>query len=89
MSVSCAATSRSWPAHRISQPALSTALSPLLLRAPLSLAFSQGAVMACGGAILSWLAGDAHEGTGRCGCVKGGTKTSMIIKSSKMTDWQT
>lgn len=37
-------------------PVLSAALSSLLLRAPLSLAFWQGAAMVCGGAILCWLA---------------------------------
>ncbi len=37
-------------------PVLSAALSTLLLRAPLSLAFWQGAAMVCGGAILCWLA---------------------------------
>lgn len=37
-------------------PILSAALSTLLLRAPLSLAFWQGAVMVCAGAILCWLA---------------------------------
>jgi drug/metabolite transporter (DMT)-like permease len=37
-------------------PVLSAALSALLLRAPLSLAFWQGAAMVCGGAILCWLA---------------------------------
>jgi len=37
-------------------PVLSAALSTLLLHAPLSLAFWQGAAMVCGGAILSWLA---------------------------------
>jgi drug/metabolite transporter (DMT)-like permease len=37
-------------------PVLSAALSSLALRAPLSLAFWQGAAMVCGGAILCWLA---------------------------------
>jgi drug/metabolite transporter (DMT)-like permease len=37
-------------------PVLSAALSTFLLRAPLSLAFWQGAAMVCGGAILCWLA---------------------------------
>jgi len=37
-------------------PVLSAALSSLLLHAPLSLAFWQGAAMVCGGAILCWLA---------------------------------
>lgn len=37
-------------------PVFSAALSTLLLRAPLSLAFWQGAAMVCGGAILCWLA---------------------------------
>jgi drug/metabolite transporter (DMT)-like permease len=37
-------------------PVLSAALSALLLRAPLSLAFWQGAAMVCGGAVLCWLA---------------------------------
>ncbi|WP_440967663.1 aromatic amino acid DMT transporter YddG [Massilia sp. GER05] len=37
-------------------PVLSAALSARLLRAPLSLAFWQGAAMVCGGAILCWLA---------------------------------
>jgi drug/metabolite transporter (DMT)-like permease len=37
-------------------PVLSAALSALLLRTPLSLAFWQGAAMVCGGAILCWLA---------------------------------
>ena len=37
-------------------PVLSAALSTLLLRAPLSLAFWQGAAMVCGGAILCWVA---------------------------------
>ena len=37
-------------------PVLSAALSTVLLRAPLSLAFWQGAAMVCGGAILCWLA---------------------------------
>ncbi len=37
-------------------PVLSAALSSLLLRAPLSAVFWQGALMVCGGAILCWLA---------------------------------
>ena len=37
-------------------PVLSAALSSLLLRAPLSMAFWQGSAMVCGGAILCWLA---------------------------------
>jgi drug/metabolite transporter (DMT)-like permease len=37
-------------------PVLSAALSAILLRAPLSWAFWQGAAMVCGGAILCWLA---------------------------------
>lgn len=37
-------------------PVLSSALSALLLRTPLSWAFWQGAGMVCGGAILCWLA---------------------------------
>ena len=37
-------------------PVLSAALSSLLLRAPLSVAFWQGSAMVCGGAILCWLA---------------------------------
>lgn len=37
-------------------PVLSAALSTLLLHAPLSLAFWQGAAMVCGGAILCWFA---------------------------------
>lgn len=37
-------------------PVLSAALSTLLLRAPLTPAFWQGAAMVCGGAILCWLA---------------------------------
>lgn len=37
-------------------PVLSAALSTVLLRAPLSWAFWQGAAMVCGGAILCWLA---------------------------------
>lgn len=37
-------------------PVLSAALSSLLLRAPLSLAFWQGAAMVCGGAVLCWRA---------------------------------
>jgi drug/metabolite transporter (DMT)-like permease len=42
-------------------PVLSAALSALLLRAPLSLAFWQGAAMVCGGAILCWLATRANR----------------------------
>lgn len=42
-------------------PVLSAALSTLLLRAPLSLAFWQGAAMVCGGAILCWLATRARR----------------------------
>ncbi|WP_326535716.1 aromatic amino acid DMT transporter YddG [Pseudorhodoferax sp.] len=52
-------------------PVLSAALAATLLRAPLSLAFWQGASMVCGGSILCWLAtrtagqrkaaGDAHS----------------------------
>ncbi|HEX8478606.1 MAG TPA: aromatic amino acid DMT transporter YddG [Telluria sp.] len=45
-------------------PVLSAALSMLLLRAPLSLAFWQGATMVCGGAILSWLATRAKSRVG-------------------------
>ena len=37
-------------------PVLSAALSTLLLRAPLSLSFWQGAAMVCGGAVLCWIA---------------------------------
>jgi drug/metabolite transporter (DMT)-like permease len=37
-------------------PVLSAALSSLVLHAPLSMAFWQGAAMVCGGAILCWLA---------------------------------
>lgn len=37
-------------------PVLSAALSTLLLQAPLSTAFWQGAAMVCGGAMLCWLA---------------------------------
>jgi len=37
-------------------PVFSAALSMLLLRTPLSMAFWQGAAMVCGGAILCWLA---------------------------------
>ena len=37
-------------------PVFSAALSMLVLRTPLSLAFWQGAAMVCGGAILCWLA---------------------------------
>jgi drug/metabolite transporter (DMT)-like permease len=44
-------------------PVLSAALSTLLLRAPLSLAFWQGAAMVCGGAILCWLATPASATT--------------------------
>lgn len=42
-------------------PVLSAALSTMLLRAPLSLAFWQGAAMVCGGAILCWLATRAKK----------------------------
>lgn len=42
-------------------PVLSAALSTLLLRAPLSWAFWQGAAMVCGGAILCWLATRARN----------------------------
>jgi len=42
-------------------PVFSAALSSLLLRAPLSLAFWQGAAMVCGGAILCWLATRARH----------------------------
>jgi drug/metabolite transporter (DMT)-like permease len=42
-------------------PVLSAALSTLLLRAPLSLAFWQGAAMVCGGALLCWLATRANR----------------------------
>ena len=42
-------------------PVLSAALSALLLRAPLSLAFWQGAAMVCGGAMLCWLATRANR----------------------------
>lgn len=42
-------------------PVLSAALSSLLLRTPLSLAFWQGAAMVCGGAILCWLATRARR----------------------------
>lgn len=42
-------------------PVLSAALSSLLLRAPLSLAFWQGAAMVCGGAVLCWLATRARR----------------------------
>jgi drug/metabolite transporter (DMT)-like permease len=42
-------------------PVLSAALSTLLLRAPLSRAFWQGAAMVCGGAILCWLATRAQH----------------------------
>ncbi|GGH60017.1 hypothetical protein GCM10010975_22280 [Comamonas phosphati] len=44
-------------------PVLSAALSTLLLRAPLSLAFWQGAAMVCGGAILCWFATRARRST--------------------------
>ncbi len=37
-------------------PVLSAALSTLLLKAPLSVAFWQGSAMVCGGAILCWVA---------------------------------
>ena len=46
-------------------PVLSAALSTLLLRAPLSLAFWQGAAMVCGGAILCWLATRAPRRAGQ------------------------
>jgi drug/metabolite transporter (DMT)-like permease len=42
-------------------PVLSAALSAWLLRAPLPLAFWQGAAMVCGGAILCWLATRANR----------------------------
>ncbi|PHV33312.1 aromatic amino acid DMT transporter YddG [Janthinobacterium rivuli] len=42
-------------------PVLSAALSSLLLRTPLSLAFWQGSAMVCGGAILCWLATRARR----------------------------
>lgn len=42
-------------------PVLSAALSTLLLKAPLSLAFWQGAAMVCGGAILCWFATRAKK----------------------------
>jgi drug/metabolite transporter (DMT)-like permease len=42
-------------------PVLSAALSTLMLHAPLSLAFWQGAAMVCGGAILCWLATRARR----------------------------
>jgi drug/metabolite transporter (DMT)-like permease len=42
-------------------PVLSAALSSLLLRTPLSVAFWQGAAMVCGGAILCWLATRARR----------------------------
>lgn len=42
-------------------PVLSAAFSTLLLRAPLPLAFWQGAAMVCGGAILCWLATRARR----------------------------
>lgn len=44
-------------------PVLSAAFSTLLLRAPLPLAFWQGAAMVCGGAILCWLATRARRAT--------------------------
>lgn len=50
-------------------PVLSAALSTLLLRAPLSGAFWQGAGMVCGGAILCWLATRAGR-VGRVGADK-------------------
>lgn len=43
-------------------PVLSVALAALLLRVPLSLAFWQGVVMVCGGAILCWLATRVPDG---------------------------
>ena len=46
-------------------PVLSAALSTLLLHAPLSLAFWQGAAMVCGGAILCWFATRAPRRTAR------------------------
>lgn len=42
-------------------PVLSAALSTLLLRTPLPLAFWQGAAMVCGGAVLCWLATRAQR----------------------------
>jgi drug/metabolite transporter (DMT)-like permease len=42
-------------------PVLSAALSSLLLRTPLSVAFWQGAAMVCGGAILCWMATRARR----------------------------
>jgi drug/metabolite transporter (DMT)-like permease len=42
-------------------PVFSAALSTLLLRTPLSLAFWQGAAMVCGGAVLCWLATRAPQ----------------------------
>ena len=42
-------------------PVLSAALSTLLLRAPLSIAFWQGSAMVCGGAILCWVATRARR----------------------------
>jgi drug/metabolite transporter (DMT)-like permease len=44
-------------------PVLSAALSSMLLRAPLSWAFWQGAAMVCGGAILCWLATRTRRGS--------------------------
>ncbi|OBV37991.1 aromatic amino acid DMT transporter YddG [Janthinobacterium psychrotolerans] len=44
-------------------PVLSAALSTMLLRAPLSNAFWQGAAMVCGGAVLCWLATRARRGS--------------------------
>jgi drug/metabolite transporter (DMT)-like permease len=44
-------------------PVLSAALSSMLLRAPLSWAFWQGAAMVCGGAILCWLATRTRHGS--------------------------
>lgn len=44
-------------------PVFSAALSTLLLRTPLALAFWQGAAMVCGGAILCWFATRAPRAT--------------------------
>ena len=46
-------------------PVLSAALSTLLLRAPLSIAFWQGSAMVCGGAILCWVATRARRASGK------------------------
>ncbi|WP_426076346.1 aromatic amino acid DMT transporter YddG [Janthinobacterium sp. PSPC3-1] len=46
-------------------PVLSAALSTLLLRAPLSIAFWQGSAMVCGGAILCWVATRARRTSGK------------------------